>query len=46
MLAEGAFERGDRFGCVISHIFTVALLPVPVLGNRCATLEQVMNAKG
>ena len=40
MLAEGAFERGDRFGCVISHVLTVALLPVPVWGNRCATLEQ------
>jgi hypothetical protein len=44
MLAEGAFECGavHRFGCVIPHVFTVALLPVPVLGNRCATLEQEM----
>ena len=29
-----------RLGCVISHISTVVLLPVRVLGNRCATLEQ------
>ena len=27
-----------RFGCVISHIFIVVLLPVRALGNRCATL--------
>ena len=45
MLAEGAFERGDRFGCVISHVLTVALLPVPVWGNRCATLEQETRNK-
>jgi len=24
----------------MSHIFTVVLLPVRVLGNRCATFEQ------
>ena len=32
MLAESAFECGaaiHRFGCVISHIFIVVLLPVP-----------------
>ena len=43
MRAEGAFERGAavrRLGCVISHSFIVVLLPVAVLGNRCATLEQ------
>jgi hypothetical protein len=43
MLAEGAFEYGaavHRLGCVISHIFTVVLVPVPVLGIRCATLDQ------
>jgi hypothetical protein len=36
MLAEGAFECGTamhRFGCVISHIFTVVLLPVQVWGQ-------------
>jgi len=43
MLAKGAFECGatiHRLGCVISHVLTVVLLPVPVLGIRCATLEQ------
>lgn len=43
MLAEGAFERDaavHRFGCVISHTFIVVLLPVRVVSNRCATLEQ------
>jgi len=43
MLAESAFECGaatHRLGCVISHIFIVALLPVGVLSNRCAALEQ------
>ena len=41
MLAVSAFECGaaiHRFGCVISHIFIVVLLPVRALGNRCATL--------
>ena len=40
MFAESAFECGaaiHRFGCVISHIFIVVLLPVRALGNRCAT---------
>jgi hypothetical protein len=43
MLAESAFECGaaiHRFGCVISHIFIVDLLPARALGNRCATLLQ------
>jgi hypothetical protein len=43
MLAECAFECGaavTRFGCVISHIFSVVLLPVRALGDRCATLER------
>ena len=36
MLAEGASERRTaihRFGCVISHIFIVVLLPVPGCGQ-------------
>jgi hypothetical protein len=36
MFAEGAFEGGaavHRFGCVISHIFIVVLLPVWGLGR-------------
>jgi hypothetical protein len=36
MLTEGAFECGaaiQRFGCVISHIFIVVLLPVQVWGQ-------------
>jgi hypothetical protein len=43
MLAESACECGaaiHRFGCVISHIFIVVLLPVRALGNRCTTLLQ------
>jgi hypothetical protein len=43
MLVEGAFEFGaaiHRFGCVISHTFTVALPLVRVLGIGCATLER------
>ena len=43
MLAESALEGGaaiHRFGCVISHIFIVVLLPLRVWGNRCATLER------
>jgi hypothetical protein len=42
VLAEGTFERGaavQRFGCVVSHTFSVVLLTVRVWGNRCATLE-------
>ena len=42
MLAEGAFERGaavQLFGCVISHIYSVVLLPARASGKRCATLE-------
>ena len=41
MLAVSAFECGaaiHRFGCVISHIFIVVLIPVRALGNRRATL--------
>jgi hypothetical protein len=36
MLAEGACEGGaaiHRFGCVISHIFMVVLLPVRAWGQ-------------
>jgi hypothetical protein len=43
MLAEGAFEFGaaiHRLGCVMSHIFTLVLLPVQVWGNRCATFRE------
>jgi len=43
MLAEGTFECGAaiyRFGCVVSHIFSVVLQTDGVWGNRCATLEQ------
>ena len=42
MLAEGAFKCGAAihlFGCVISHISIVVLLPAGASGNRCATLE-------
>ena len=43
MLAEDAFECGaaiHRFGCVISHTFSlVLLLPVWPLRNRYATLD-------
>jgi hypothetical protein len=40
--AEGAFERGAAvhwFGCVISHIFIVALFTGAASGNRYATFE-------
>jgi hypothetical protein len=36
LLAEGAFECSaavDRFGCVISHIFSVVLLTATALGH-------------
>jgi hypothetical protein len=49
VLAESAFERGaaiHRFGCVISHIFIVVLLPGRALGNRCATFLQEMLSLG
>jgi hypothetical protein len=41
MLAEGACEGGaaiHRFGCVISHIFMLVLLPVRAWDHRRATL--------
>jgi|SRR5271156_3782138 len=43
MLAKSAFEysaAADRCGYVISHTFTVPLLPVLFWDKRCATLEQ------
>jgi hypothetical protein len=43
MLAERAFEcraTTQRFGCVISHFFSIVLRRVWTVGNRRATLEQ------